>query len=421
MADIRSASPQPARAGGNSPEKRPLRVAGRIPPQVNAYYKKVSNAYKGCAIALLLLLVLFFLMMTVFFGDYMTYENVRYLVRDFGAMMSSDDGGTGFAPVVYNGSDSMKFDTFKNGLAAASGDKYLYYDATGIRMIEEDSGCSEPVLVPADKYLLLYDLGGTGYSVYNQLTRIIRRTAENPILCGSMSDSGAFLLVTRSRETRYVVEVYNSAFTHTMRIYKENYVLDAALSPDGTNIMIASAVPDSTDFRCEVAFCRVGQSEASATLYYEHTMPLDVCATEDGFILLCDTALYFYGFDGTLQTSVSLAGTALSYADMNDHSVAVVGNVNALGMESRVLVLAPSGEILLDTVLQETRVTGVEASMNPEKALVYLETPEGILQIGADGEQNLYDAGDASVIGLVPVRNGAIICTKTSAYAAFAE
>ena len=95
--------------------------------------------------------------------------------------------------------------------------------------------------------------------------------------------------------------------------------------------------------------------------------------------------------------------------------------MNALGMESRVLVLAPSGEILLDTVLQETRVMGVEASVNPEKALVYLETPEGILQIGADGEQNLYDAGDASVIGLVPVRNGAIICTKTSAYAAFAE
>ena len=424
MADIRSASPQPAKPSGsggkNVPDKRPLRVAGRIPPQVNAYYKKVSNAYKGCAIALLLLLFAFFLAMTAFFGDFMTYENVRYLVRDFGAMMASDGGGTGFASVVYNGSDSMKFDTFKNGLAAASGDKYLYFDATGIRMVEEDSGCSEPVLVPAEKYLLLYDLGGTGYSIYNPLTRIIRRTAENPILCGSMSDSGAFLLVTRSRETRYVVEVYNSAFQHTMRIYKENYVLDAALSPDGTNIMIASAVPDNTDFRCEVAFCRVGQSDAS-TISYSHTMPLDVCATDNGFILLCDTALYFYDFDGTLQTSVSLAGMALSYADMNDHSVAVVGNVNALGMESRVLILAPSGEILLDTVLQEMRVTGVEASVNPAEVLVYLETPEGILQIGADGEQKLYDAGNASVIGLVPVKNGAIICTKTSAYAVFAE
>lgn len=415
MANISSASSN----NTNNTNKKALRVAGKIPPQVNRYYQKVSKAYKACGITLLLMLFLFFLAVTMFFSDYVTYENMRYLVRDFGAMMSSETGG--FSTVVYNGSDSMKFEAFKNGLAAASGDKYLYFDASGIRMIEEDSGCSDPVLVPADKYLLMYDLGGTGYSVYNQLTRIIRRESDNKILTGDMSDSGAFLLVTRSRETRYVVEVYNAAFNHTMSIYKENYVLDAAISPDGGSVIIASAVPSDTDFRCEVAVCRVGQSEALATLLYDHTMPLDVYASDEGFILLCDTGLYFYDFDGTLRTTVSLAGTALSYADMNDRSVAVVGNVNALGMESRVMILSPSGEILLDTVLQETRVTGVEASQNPEKALVYLETPEGILQIKPDGTQNPYNAEEADVIGIVPVTNGAIICTKTSAYAAFAE
>ena len=179
MANIRSASPQPDSPKGMSPgssEKKALRVAGRIPPQINTYYKKVAGVYKACGIALLLLLFLFFLAVTMFFSDYVTYENMRYLVRDFGTMMSSDSEG--FAPVVYNGSANMKFDTFKNGLAAANGDKYLYFDATGIRMIEEDSDCSAPVLVPAEKYLLMYDLAGTGYSVYNPLTRIIRRTAR---------------------------------------------------------------------------------------------------------------------------------------------------------------------------------------------------------------------------------------------------
>lgn len=402
----------------NTPKKA-LRVAGKIPPQVNRYYKKVSKVYKGFALALLFTVFLFFLTVTMFFSDYVTYENMRYLVRDFGAMMSSETDG--FSTVVYNGSDSMKFEAFKNGLAAASGDKYLYFDSTGIRMIEEDSGCSEPVLVPADKYLLMYDLGGTCYSVYNQLTRIIRREADSRILSGDMSDSGAFVLVTRSRETRYVVEVYNAAFQHTMSIYKENYVLDAALSPDGTTVLIASAVPSDTDFRCEVAVCRVGQSEAVATLFYDHTMPLDVYASEEGFVLLCDTGLYFYDFDGGLRTSVPLAGSALSYADMNDRSIAVVSSVNALGMESRVLVLALSGEVLYDSILTGSRVTGAAASREPETALVYLETPEGILQIRPDGTQNPYIAGDADIIGLVPVTNGAIICTKSSAYAAFAE
>ena len=402
----------------NTPKKA-LRVAGKIPPQINRYYKNVSKVYKGFALALLLTVFLFFLTVTMFFSDYVTYENMRYLVRDFGAMMSSETDG--FSTVVYNGSDSMKFETFKNGLAAASGDKYLYYDSTGIRMIEEDSGCSEPVLVPADKYLLMYDLGGTSYTVYNQLTRIIRRESDNRILSGDMSDSGAFVLVTRSRETRYVVEVYNAAFRHTMSIYKENYVLDAALSPDGTTVMIASAVPDDTDFRCEVAVCRIGQEKAVTTLIYDHTMPLDVYAADEGFVLLCDTGLYFYDFGGNLKTNVPLTGSALSYADVNDRSVAVVGSVNALGMESRVLVLTPSGEVLYDSILTGTRVTGVAASQDPETALVYLETPDGILQLRTDGTQNPYIAGDADVIGIVPVRKGAIICTKSSAYAAFTE
>jgi hypothetical protein len=131
--------------------------------------------------------------------------------------------------------------------------------------------------------------------------------------------------------------------------------------------------------------------------------------------------MFFYDFDGNLQTSVSLAGSALRYADMTDASAAVVGSMNTLGTESRVLVFAPDGEVLLDTVLQDTRVTGVEASQNPEKALVYLETPEGVLQIAPDGTRTPYAAGEADIIGVVPVKRGAIICTKSSAYAAFAE
>lgn len=413
MANLGSASSK------NNTKKTAMRVAGKIPPQINRYYKTVSKVYRGIGIGLLLMMFVFFLTVTMFFSDYVTYENMRYLVRDFGAMMTSEGGG--FTTIVYNGSEHMKFETFKNGLAAASGDRYLYYDASGICMIEEDSGCSEPVLVPADKYLLLYDLGGTGYSIYNQLTRIIRRDAEKRIQTADMSDQGAFILVTRSSETRYVVEVYNAAFQHTMSIYKENYVLDASISPDGRSILIASAIPENTDFSCEVSICKVGSSEAAVTLNYPHTMPLDTYATDEGFIVLCDTGLYFYDHDGNLVSNVDLSGMAITHANMTDASVAVAGDVNALGMESRVMVLSPMGDVLLDDVLENTRVTGVCASQNTDNALVYLETPEGFLQIRTDGENVPYEARNADVIALVPVKNGAIVCTKTSAYAAFVE
>lgn len=414
MADISSSS-----GSSTNMPKKPLRVAGRIPPQINKYYRGVSRAYRGIAIAMLVTLFLFFLAVTMFFSDYVTYENLRYLAKDFGAMSSSETDG--FSPVVYNGSGNMKFEIFKNGLAAAGGDKYLYFDSTGIQMIEEESGCAEPVLVPSEKYLMMYDLGGTGYSIYNQLTRIINRDADNKIYAGDMSDTGAFVLVTRSRETRYVVEVYGSSFSHIMSIYKENYVMDAAISKDGTGVMIVSAVPSDTDFICEVALCLVGESESALTLTYEHTMPLDVYATDDGYVLLCDTGLYFYDTDGTMRTFVSLAGSTLSYSDVNDSSVAVVCSVNAIGMESRVIVLSSSGETLYDDILTGTRVTGVEASQSAEDALVYLKTAEGILRLLPNGEHDTYDAGNTEIVGIVPMKHGAVVCTKTGAFAAFTE
>ncbi len=402
----------------NISTKKELRVAGKIPPQVNRYYLKVAKTYKICGVALLLVLVLFLIFVTMFFSDYVTYENMRYLAKDFGAMMLSED--VGFTNIVYNGVDNMKFVSFKNGLAAVSSDKYLYFDATGIRLIEEDSGCTDPILVPAEKYLLLYDLGGTSYSVYNQLTRIISRESDNKIITGDMSDSGAYILVTRSRETKYVVEVYNSAFNHSMSIYKENYVLDAAISPDGTHIIICSAAPSDTDFDCEVSVCLAGVSENLTTLTYPHTMPLDVYASNEGFVMLCDTALYFFDYNGNLQSTVSMAGTSLRYADTNDNASVLVGSVNALGMENRVIVTDSSGEILLDTVINN-RITGVEASENLEEALAYVQVPDGIVQITPDGAENLYTPDGSDVIEVVPVTNGAIICTKTGAYMAFTE
>ena len=64
--------------------------------------------------------------------------------------------------------------------------------------------------------------------------------------------------MTRSRETKYVVELYNAAFNKSMSIYKENYVLGAALSPDGEYIVIASGVPADTDLGCEISIIKRG-------------------------------------------------------------------------------------------------------------------------------------------------------------------
>ncbi len=391
--------------------ERSVSVAGRIEPQINRYYLKISRRYTALGIFLMLLLFFYVVCVLTFFGEYVTADNLKYLAKDFETI--GVWGGGDFTDIVYNGSEDMRFGLFRNGLAAADGDDFRYYDASGIRLMEEDTGYSDPAMVSSARYLLLYDIGGEGYSVYNQLTRIISRKAEGKLIAGDIADDGTMVLAMRSRETRFEVRAYNAAFTNTMVIYKENYVLDTAISPDGEVIVICSAITADTDFNCEVELCRGGESLVKLT--YEHTMPLKLYAGEEGFILLCDNGVYFYNYEGKMTAGYPFSGIRLRYADLGDGGAAIVGSTNALGSENRLLVYGSDGALLHDQVLAR-RITGVSASRDMGEVLAYLTTPNSVLQVTAEGKVNEHIPDGGDVLAVVPLGTGALICRNSGAY-----
>lgn len=398
------------------PEETAVPVSGRIIPQFNRYYYKISKKYMTVGIIMVLVVVLYIICVLAFFGEYVTYENLKYLVRDISAL--SVPGSGEFTKIVYNGSDSMTFTLFRGGVTACDGDSYLYYDSGGINLISDDMNYADPVLVPSEKYLLAYDLGGTGYSIYNQLTRIVQREADGRIMTGDIGDDGSCILVTRSRETRYVVDVFNAAFNKTMSIYKENYVLDAAVSPDGTYIIIASAVPDDTDFNCEIEICMTGRGEPLTKLVYEHTMPLDVFSYEDSFLVLCDNGIYAYNYSGASLGGSAFSGMRLKCASDGGRSVVCAGQVNTLGTESRILAVSAEGEILCDSVL-EMRVSGVYAAPDPDQTLAYIKTPDAVIALDPSGGTESHNPVITEILTVLPMNRGAVICGKSSAYLAF--
>ena len=397
-------------------KKEKLAVAGRISPEVNKYYGKISKRYMAAGIVAMILLVLYIIGVIVFCSDYITYENLSYLVRDFGT--AADESSRNFDKIVYNGGPDTEFAYFRGGVAVCGTDFYRYYDKNGIQILYDTPNFSDPTLVASDKYLLIYDMGGTGYAVYNQLTKIIEKNAEEKIIAADISTDGSLVLVTRSHDTKFVVELYNAAFNRTMVSYKDSYVLGAAISADGEQFLVASAVPSSTDFDCEIEICKRGESDPITKDTYTHTMPLAARATDNGFLVLCDTAVYYYNEYGILTSSTPITGMTLKYADIQDGRIAAVGQVNALGSENRLLVLDETGEVLCDEVLHY-RFTGVRAGRNLEDAIAYLCTSDTVIRVKPDGSTESVQAESADLVDVVPLTNGALICTKTSAYQIF--
>ncbi len=397
-----------------------LRVASGIKPQTNRYYARVALLYRTAAVVTGIVLVLFCMAVLALGRDYITYDNLTYLARDFDLTVKS--GGDTAAMITYDRHESMKFASYKTGMAAAGSDVLTIYDSAGIVLSEDTLNYDTPCLAVSEKYVLAYDLGGKNYAVYNTLTRVIRRETDFRILAADMSDCGAFALVTRSNETKYVVELYNEALSHTMSVYKDHYVLDAAVRDDGKRLLIVSAVPDQTDFGCEVSLCAAGEAEPLMTVTFGGLMPLDAEFHPDGaFSVLCDGAVLFFDEDGNQLKRYALSGMTLVGADMRDGYVALIGAENALGSENRVVVLDASGEELLSQMYRERMKQVIVTRQKEEDPLCAVLTPGAVFSMNEDGICAVCMLEDDDVLTLRPASGGVMVCTKDCMYPAVYE
>lgn len=414
-------------------ESRPgqvMRVGAKIIPKINRYYLKISRKYRAAQLVLILAFAAFLVVIITTFGSHITYSNLQYLMRDLDSMITQ--GESDFSQIRYDKQSEQDFAVFKNGIAAAGKDSFLLFDSTGLQLCRDRISFSDPVLVPSDKYLLLYDMGGKEYSVYNSITRVISRSTDYKIVDGDMSDSGAFILVTRYNESKYAVWYYNAALTQSMRIRKENYVMDTAISKDGKKIVVCSAIPSTTDLDCEISLYQAGDSEFNHTVVIPRTLPLSVRFTDTGFVVLCDNGVYFYDPEGKEVSAAPISGITLEYADLSDDFVVLACSENALSSEHRILVFTKDGTLLADTILGE-RITGIcVPSPKDANTLAYVLTSDSVLRLCTDAaqtealpspdanftwERTAVERGD--VIDLCPSQKGVIAFTETSAYYLF--
>ncbi len=313
--------------------------------KTGGYYNALSRRMGIAKWAMIVALPVFLAVMLSIYQSNITYDNLKYLMRDFSS--DRDDNSVKFTDISFEEQSSLDSLVFKGELAVVGSSNVTLYNSTGEKTFDYRSEMENPAAVSSDKYLLCYDLGGTHYSIFTNLTRVLDTSADAVIENASVSDKGAFLLVKRARDAKYTVALYDSSFKNKVNYYKSRFVADAAISPDGKHTVIVTLGNVGADVSCSVEFYDFGETDPRLVRDYTGYLPVSVSFFRDGsFALICDTGIIFFGDDGNEVQTYAQKDGRLCCADVSESSLCAAYSGNVNGFVSEIILFDNQGNII---------------------------------------------------------------------------
>lgn len=292
----------------------------------NEYYARVSRKLRNTKYLLLLLMVVTAVLTLFAYRGGITYENLRYLLRDI-----DEAGHTTLSAdaVYYTASDTNTFLYFRDDLAVASSDGVAFHRALGSRSFEDAVTFKSPLLTGSDKYMLAYDAGGYSFYVYNSISRVYSETLETPIIDCAAADNGSFAVLTKNNIGGYVIRLYDKNFKLAATLTREGYVYAIGFFADG-RLYLCESVSEGAALYTDVSLYTAGSDTIDMT-HRESGLVLLAGDADSGMFLLSDRGLTFLNERGEKIRSHSFGTSDVLFADATDAGVCVLLDENTSG------------------------------------------------------------------------------------------
>ena len=391
------------------------------------YYATVSARYKVTQ-RVLALLLLVFLLFSIFTNiKEITYGNLFYFVRDFGNAV--DIASIDYETLSYDVYPNQNFSMYRGGVAAVSPSNISVFTATGRRTLKSRADFVVPYAVCSDKYVLVYDMSGDSFAIYNSFSKVHTEKLDAPVTDAYISDSGVFAVVTSSAAYKSVIRVYNKNFNITGKYSKDLYSTDVCIDAEGERM--AALYYDVGDGRGKTLLRIYDISNRTSKeldpdegrILYEHTFdyqfPLSCSFLEGGRLAVItnrSSAVFesnkeeyeiydSYSYSGELSAVWSGAGgSAIAIKDTTLNDV------------NKVIAFDKNGDIIYEDVVHESvREIAVLGDY------VFIKSDTGVVRVRTkNGEEEKYTTQAGHM--LVYSEDTVIICGESKAiYVKFKE
>ena len=225
--------------------------------RTDIYLAKASYRYayfKRILCVILVLVIVFFLL-----SGSLSYNKIFYLTKDI--RLAADYVNSVHDTITYNAGNSQVFASYRGGLAVASRERLSIFSAGGRELFSSNHNYGNPALAISDKYVLLYDIGGRQFSLYNSFSKVKEEKLDYTIYGASMAENGDFAIITKSEKYDSVVKVYKQngkIFTYS---FSSGRVSSVAISDNGKQLAILLSSSGGSEINTEIRLYNVGKDD----------------------------------------------------------------------------------------------------------------------------------------------------------------
>ncbi len=312
----------------------------------NAYYESISAKLGVLQVVLYLSLFAFVVLSLLRNTELITYRNFYYFLKDLNASAETVDVFETDS-VSYPAAESQSFALYRQGLAVVGNESLTVFTATGRQTLSRGLQYRNPVAVGSGKYLLVYELGGTQYSLYNSYTRLCTGASDYPIFGAAVSDSGVYALISRSEQYNSVVSLYNSNFSLINRYNRNGYVMSVSLNEKGTRLAILTSSVSNGLFSTSLSLHVPKEDGDGVSVELGGAVGLACAFTASGGVnVLCGDGWRFVDGDGTLRHEHPFAGKEVVCAELGSDGASLVLRDTPISQKNQIILFDKNGNMM---------------------------------------------------------------------------
>lgn len=312
------------------------------------HFSKWSEYFRIAKTASLLAFISTILISVFFFSDSITYDNFQLLMRNIDSEYYSSSEKS--QNVIYHNSDNYTvFEELNGNLIIAENQTVSLYSMSGRKIYSYSDSFTSPIVVTSDKYFIVYEQNGKKFSVYGKVGLLYQNdTCEFPITCAYISNSGKFLIGTKSRENSTCVLLYNEKFSLIGEYENSRYLISCSLSQDGKYIALATAEAENGIYNTVTTLYATSNAEQIFKTEKSGTFPLKVYFTPKNKVwLCCADGAFLYNLDGSISSSYAYKRELLTHILYNgDDKLALVFSSEERIDKSSVNIIDISGKLI---------------------------------------------------------------------------